>query len=59
MYFSQQNAQKIIDTLTPYSFEVAIVGEVIQEKKLYLSHNDEKLVLFDQESNPVLVMNND
>ncbi len=54
-----ENAQKIIDTLTPYSFEVAIVGEIIQEKKLYLSHKDEKLVLFDQESNPVLVMNND
>ncbi len=51
-----ENAQAIIDELTPYSFEVAVVGDVIEEKKLYLSSNGEKVVLFDQESNPVLIM---
>ncbi len=53
----EENAQAIIDTLSPYSFEVAVIGDVIEEKKLYLSSGDEKLVLFDQNSNPVLVMN--
>ena len=53
----EENAQAIIDALSPYSFEVAVIGDVIEEKKLYLSSGDEKLVLFDQDSNPVLVMN--
>ena len=53
----EENAQAIIDALSPYSFEVAVIGDVIEEKKLYLSSGDEKLVLFDQNSNPVLVMN--
>ena len=53
----EENAQAIIDALSPYSFEVAVIGDVIEEKKLYLSYGDEKLVLFDQNSNPVLVMN--
>ena len=52
----EENAQAIIDALSPYSFEVAVIGDVIEEKKLYLSSGDEKLVLFDQNSNPVLVM---
>ena len=53
----EENAQAIIDALSPYSFEVAVIGDVREEKKLYLSSGDEKLVLFDQNSNPVLVMN--
>ena len=53
----EENAQAIINALSPYSFEVAVIGDVIEEKKLYLSSGDEKLVLFDQNSNPVLVMN--
>ena len=53
----EENAQAIIDALSPYSFEVAVIGDVIEEKKLYLFSGDEKLVLFDQNSNPVLVMN--
>ena len=57
MTASEENAQAIIDALSPYSFEVAVIGDVIEEKKLYLSSGDEKLVLFDQNSNPVLVMN--
>ena len=53
----EENCQKIIDTLTPYSFEVAVVGDVIEEKVLYLEYGDEKAVLFSQEKNPVLKMN--
>ena len=53
----EENCQKIIDTLTPYSFEVAVVGDVIEEKVLYLEYGDEKAVLFSQEKNPVLIMN--
>ena len=30
----EENAQAIIDTLSPYSFEVAVIGDVIEEKKL-------------------------
>ena len=52
----EENVQAIIDALSPYSFEVAVIGDVISDKKLYLSSGDEKLVLFDQKSNPVLVM---
>lgn len=53
----EENVQAIIDALSHYSFEVAVIGDVISDKKLYLSSGDEKLVLFDQKSNPVLVMN--
>jgi len=56
---TEENADKIIEELSPYSFEVAIVGDVIDEKKLYVSYNGEKLVLFNQNSNPVLVMDKD
>ena len=54
----EENCQKIIDSLSPYSFEVAVVGEVIEEKNLYLTYEDKKVVLFSQEKNPVLVMGN-
>jgi len=53
----EENCQEIIDTLSLYSFEVAVVGEVIEEKVLYLEYGDEKAVLFSQEKNPVLKMN--
>ena len=53
----EENCQEIIDALSPYSFEVAVVGDVIEEKKLYLEYGDEKAVLFSQEKNPVLKMN--
>lgn len=53
----EKNCSKIISTLSPYSFEVAIVGDVIGEKKLYLKSGDEELVLFNQDKNPVLKLN--
>ena len=34
-----------------------VVGDVIEEKVLYLEYGDEKAVLFSQEKNPVLKMN--
>ncbi|MBR5504369.1 MAG: methanogenesis marker 2 protein [Methanobrevibacter sp.] len=52
----EENCQEIIDALTPYSFEVAVVGDVIEEKVLYLEYEGEKAVLFSQKDNPVLVM---
>ncbi len=55
----EENAQKIISALKPYSFDVAIVGEVIADKKLYLSSEDEKVILFNQEENPVLILDSD
>lgn len=54
----EENCQEIIDTLSPYSFEVAVVGDVIEDKKLYLKYDGEKRVLFSQDKNPVLVMGN-
>ena len=36
----EENAQAIIDALSPYSFEVAVIGDVIEEKMLYLSSGD-------------------
>lgn len=50
----EKNCSKIISALEPYSFEVAIVGEIIEDKILYLKSGDEKLVLFNQSKNPVL-----
>ena len=54
----EENCQEIIDTLSPYSFEVAVVGDVIEDKKLILECDGEKRVLFSQDKNPVLVMGN-
>ncbi|MBQ6813408.1 MAG: methanogenesis marker 2 protein [Methanobrevibacter sp.] len=54
----EENCQEIIDTLSPYSFEVAVVGDVIEDKKLILGCDGEKRVLFSQDKNPVLVMGN-
>lgn len=50
----EENCNLIIDALSPYSFEVAVVGDVIEEKVLYLKHGDEKVALFSQDKNPVL-----
>lgn len=50
----ENNAHKIVEELSKYSFEVAIVGEVIEDKKLYLNYKSQKAVLFSQDENPVL-----
>ncbi len=44
MTAKEENCQEIIDTLSPYSFEVAVVGDVIDEKVLYLNYGEEKAV---------------
>ncbi|AMK15796.1 methanogenesis marker 2 protein [Methanobrevibacter olleyae] len=53
----EENCQEIIDKLSSYSFDVAVVGDIIKEKKLYLEYGDEKAVLFSQNKNPILKMN--
>lgn len=53
----EENTQEIIDKLSQYSFEVSVIGDVISDKKLYLNYNNEKLVLFNQDDNPVLKLN--
>ncbi|MDL2246375.1 methanogenesis marker 2 protein [Methanobrevibacter sp. OttesenSCG-928-K11] len=49
----EENCDKIISYLKDYSIKTAIVGEIIEDKKLYLEQNSEKIVLFDQKINPV------
>lgn len=58
MTAKEENCQEIIDRLSPYSFEVAVVGDVIEDKMLVLKSGDEEAVLFDQRKNPVLVLGN-
>ncbi len=49
-----ENAQAVSDMLGEFEFTVAVVGEVINERCLYLESKDERLVVFDQAVNPVL-----
>ena len=42
--------------LVGVTLKVAVVGDVIEEKKLYLEYGEEKVVLFSQDKNPVLKM---
>ncbi len=49
-----KNTQKIINTLQEYDFEVNVIGEIIEDKKMYVKYRDEELTLFDQSINPVL-----
>jgi len=50
----EKDVDELIEILKKVSIAASVVGEVIEEKKLYLSKDDEKLVLFDQSKNPVL-----
>jgi putative methanogenesis marker protein 2 len=57
----EENVDEIISILKEVNITASVVGEVIEEKKLYLSENEtsnEKLVLFDQDINPVLKIKN-
>ena len=49
-----ENAQAVSDMLGEFEFTVAVVGEVINERCLYLESKDKRLVVFDQAVNPVL-----
>jgi putative methanogenesis marker protein 2 len=50
----EKDVNQLIDIFKNVSIEASVVGEVIEEKKLYLYDNNEKMVLFDQSINPVL-----
>jgi len=50
----EENIEDIIKLLEEVSITSSVVGEVIGEKKLYLNYKNEKMVLFDQDKNPVL-----
>ncbi|MCL2157465.1 MAG: methanogenesis marker 2 protein [Methanobrevibacter sp.] len=50
----EENIEEIIKLLEEVSITSSVVGEVIDEKKLYLTYKNEKMVLFDQNKNPVL-----
>lgn len=52
----EENIRQIIRLFEEVSITSSVVGEVIEEKKLYLKNKDEKMVLFDQNKNPVLVI---
>lgn len=53
----EKNTEELINLLDEVSITASIVGEVISEKKLYLSSETEEMVLFDQDKNPVLKIN--
>lgn len=53
----EKNTEELINLLDEVSITASIVGEVISEKKLYLSSETEEMVLFDQDKNPVLKSN--
>jgi putative methanogenesis marker protein 2 len=50
----EENAEEIKKLLKEFSIEANVVGEVIPDKKLFLSYNNEKKIVFDQKINPVL-----
>jgi putative methanogenesis marker protein 2 len=52
-----ENCDKIISYLKDYSIEAAVVGDIIEDKKLYFKHGSQKLILFDQKINPVFKTN--
>ena len=58
-----ENTEELIDLLKRVYITASVVGDVIEEKKLYLSGENEnkleKMVLFDQNVNPVLKIKND
>jgi putative methanogenesis marker protein 2 len=52
-----ENCQEIIDNLEKYNLTTKVVGDVINEKILYLENKNQKGVVFKQDENPVLKFN--
>lgn len=50
----EENVEEIVKLLQDVSISSSVVGEIIEEKKLYIKHENEIMVLFDQNKNPVL-----
>ena len=49
----EEDCEEIINYLKDFSITSNIVGEIIDDTKLYVEYNGEKATLFDQEINPV------
>ena len=58
----EENIEELIDIFNEVSITASVVGDVIEERKLYLCNDDgnkiEKMLLFDQKVNPVLKIKN-
>jgi len=50
----EENIDELIKLFEEVSITSSVVGEVIDEKRLYLTYKNEKMILFDQNKNPVL-----
>ncbi len=48
------NTEKIINFLQEYDFQVNVIGDIIEDKKMYVKYKNEELILFDQTTNPIL-----
>jgi uncharacterized protein len=55
----EENVDELIGLLRKVNITASVVGDIITEKKLLLSSENEELVLFDQGINPVLKINKD
>jgi putative methanogenesis marker protein 2 len=53
----EENCQEIIDNLEKYNLTTKVVGDVTNEKILYLENKNQKVVVFKQDENPVLKFN--
>lgn len=53
----EKNVKELINQLKKVSITASVVGEIINEKKLFLFDENNELVLFDQKKNPVLKIN--
>ena len=49
-----KNTEKIIKHLEKNDFEANIIGEIIPDKKMYVTYKNEELILFNQSENPIL-----
>lgn len=54
----EKNVEELINLLDEVSINASIVGEVIKDKKLFLSDENEEIVLFDQVENPIFKIEN-
>ncbi len=54
----EENCNEIIENLEKYSLTTKVVGEIINEKVLYLENENEKVEVFKQDENPVLIFKN-
>ncbi|MEA4957629.1 MAG: methanogenesis marker 2 protein [Methanobrevibacter sp.] len=54
----EKNVEELINLLGEVSINASVVGEVIKDKKLFLSDENEEIVLFDQVENPIFKIEN-